>query len=96
MPIDAAELEGRFYALWDEIGVRPTPLEEEAHYANTRTATIADAVDSLKEEFEELKALLINDFNTLVDKLKSCARASDLVDENGGPLDEYLESFKRH
>lgn len=72
------------------------PLEEEAHYANTRTATIADAVTSLKEEFEEFKALLINDFNTLVDKLQSCARASDLVDENGGPLDEYLESFKRH
>lgn len=96
MPIDAEELEGRFYALRDEIGVRLTPLEEEAHYANTRTATIADAVTSLKEEFEEFKALLINDFNTLVDKLQSCARASDLVDENGGPLDEYLESFKRH
>lgn len=96
MPIDAAELEGRFYALGDEIGVRLTPLEEEAHYANTRTATIADAVTSLKEEFEEFKALLINDFNTLVDKLQSCSRASDLVDENGGPLDEYLESFKRH
>ena len=96
MPIDAAELEGRFYALRDEIGVRLTPLEEEAHYANTRTDTIADAVTSLKEEFEEFKALLINDFNTLVDKLQSCARASDLVDENGGPLDEYLESFKRH
>ena len=96
MPIDAEELEGRFYALRDEIGVRLTPLEEEAHYANTRTATIADAVTSLKEEFEEFKALLINDFNTLVDKLQSCARASDLVDETGGPLDEYLESFKRH
>ena len=96
MPIDAEELEGRFYALRDEIGVRLTPLEEEAHYANTRTDTIADAVTSLKEEFEEFKALLINDFNTLVDKLQSCARASDLVDENGGPLDEYLESFKRH
>ena len=96
MPIDAEELEGRFYALRDEIGVRLTPLEEEAHHANTRTATIADAVTSLKEEFEEFKALLINDFNTLVDKLQSCARASDLVDENGGPLDEYLESFKRH
>ena len=96
MPIDAEELEGRFYALRDEIGVRLTPLEEETHYANTRTDTIADAVASLKEEFEEFKALLINDFNTLVDKLQSCARASDLVDENGGPLDEYLESFKRH
>lgn len=96
MPIDAEELEGRFYALRDEIGVRLTPLEEEAHYANTRTDTIADAVTSLKEEFEEFKALLINDFNTLIDKLQSCARASDLVDENGGPLDEYLESFKRH
>lgn len=96
MPIDAEELEGRFYALRDEIGVRLTPLEEEAHYANTRTATIADAVTSLKEEFEEFKALLINDFNTLVGKLQSCARASDLVDENGGPLDEYLESFKRY
>lgn len=96
MPIDAEELEGRFYALRDEIGVRLTPLEEEAHYANTRTDTIADAVTSLKEEFEEFKALLINDFNTLVDKLQSCARVSDLVDENGGPLDEYLESFKRY
>ena len=96
MPIDAAELEGRFYALRDEIGIRLTPLEEEAHYANARAATISDAVTSLKAEFEEFKALLINDFNTLVDKLQSCARASDLVDENGGPLDEYLESFKRH
>lgn len=96
MPIDAEELEGRFYALRDEIGVRLTPLEEEAHYANTRMDTIADAAASLKAEFEEFKALLINDFNTLVDKLQSCARASDLVDENGGPLDEYLESFKRH
>ena len=44
MPIDAAELEGRFYALRDEIGIRLTPLEEEAHYANARAATISDSV----------------------------------------------------
>lgn len=96
MPIDAAELEGRFYALRDEIGIRLTPLEEEAHYANARAATISDAVTSLKAEFEEFKASLVGDFNTIIDKLKMCAKANDIVDEQGGSLDEFLESFRRY
>lgn len=95
MPIDAAELEGRFVELRDEIGLRLTPLEDEAHYANARTATVADAVEALRAEFYEFKAVLINDFNTLIGKLQSCSRAQDLVDEQGGSLDEFLESFRR-
>ena len=96
MPIDAAELEGRFIELIDEIGLRLTPLEDEAHYANARIATVADAVEALRAEFYEFKAVLINDFNTLIDKLQSCSRAQDLVDEQGGSLDEFLESFRRY
>lgn len=96
MPIDAAELEGRFYELRDEIGLRLTPLEEEAHHVNARTDTVACALIELQSEFEEFKAALINDFNTLIDKLQACARAQDLVDEQGGSLDEFLESFRRY
>ena len=96
MPIEAAELEGRFYALRDEIGVRLTPLEEEAHYANARAATISDSVASLRAEFEEFKASLVDDFNTIIDKLKMCVKTNDIVDEQGGSLDEFLESFRRY
>lgn len=96
MPIDAEELDGRFFELREEIGLRLTPLEYEAYYANARTATVADAVEALRAEFYEFKAVLINDFNTLIDKLQSCSRAQDLVDEHGGSLDEFLESFRRY
>lgn len=96
MPIDAEELEGGFFELREEIGLRLTPLEDEVHYASARTATVADAVEALKAEFYELKTVLINDFNTLIDKLQSCSRAQDLVDEQGGSLDEFLESFRRY
>lgn len=96
MPIDAEELGGGFVELGEEIGLRLTSLEYEAYYANERTATMADAVEALRAEFYEFKAVLINDFNTLIDKLQSCSRAQDLVDEQGGSLDEFLESFRRY
>lgn len=96
MPIDAAELEGRFFELRNEIGLSITPLEEEAHHANARIDTVACALIELQAEFEEFKAALINDFNTLIDKLQSRARAQDLVDEQGGSLDEFLESFRKY
>ena len=96
MPIDAEELGGGFVELGEEIGLRLTSLEYEAYYANERTATMADAVEALRAEFYEFKAVLINDFNTLIDKLHSCSRAQDLVDEQGGSLDEFLESFRRY
>ena len=47
-------------------------------------------------EFEEFKASLVDDFNTIIDKLKMCAKTNDIVDEQGGSLDEFLESFRRY
>ena len=96
MPIDAEELEGRFYALRDEIGIRLSPIDAEARYANARADTIEGSIEALKAEFDAFKASLIGDFNTLIDKLQMCARANDIVDEQGGPLDEFLESFRRY
>lgn len=96
MPIDAEELDGRSVELREEIGLRLTPLEDMAHYANARTDTVEDAVEALRAQFYEFKAVVINDFNTLIDKLQSCSRAQDLVDEQGGSLDEFLESFRRY
>ena len=58
--------------------------------------TIQESVTSLQEEFEAFKAAIIGDFNILVDKLRSCSRAQDLVDEQGGSLEEFLESFRRY
>lgn len=81
-----AELENRIGAL--EVDVQTEPMRV--------NNTIQEAVTSLQEEFEAFKAAIIEDFNILVDKLRSCSRAQDLVDEHGGSLDEFLESFRRH
>lgn len=71
-----------------------------AHYSadniSKRDAWMNWVIDNLRCELETFKAALIDDFNTLVDKLQSCARAQDLVDEQGGSLDEFLESFRRY
>ena len=61
-----------------------------------RVGALAEEATSLQEEFEAFKAAIIGDFNILVDKLRSCSRAQDLVDEQGGSLDEFLEGFRRH
>ena len=84
--VTRAELENRIGAL--EADVRTEPMRV--------NNTIQEAVTSLQEEFEAFKAAIIGDFNILVDKLRSCSRAQDLVDEQGGSLDEFLESFRRY
>lgn len=81
-----AELENRIGAL--EADVRTEPMRV--------NNTIQEAVTNLQEEFEAFKAAIIGDFNVLIDKLRSCSRAQDLVDEQGGSLDEFLESFRRY
>lgn len=85
----------RLFLTRDEVEVRFGDLviregEEQVH------DTISVAIANLKVEFDAFKAELVEDFNTLVDKMQSFAKANDLVDENSGPLDEYLESFKRY
>lgn len=84
--VTRAELENRIGAL--EADVRTEPMRG--------NNTIQEVVTSLQEEFEAFKDAIIGDFNILVDKLRSCSRAQDLVDEQGGSLDEFLESFRRY
>lgn len=55
--------------------------------------TVSDAIDNLRFEFENLKAALFAEVDVLVEKMRECARANDLVDEQGGALDEFLEKF---
>lgn len=97
MPTDTIELEEMFLVTRAELENRIGALEADARTEPMRVNnTIQEAVTNLQEEFEAFKAAIIGDFNILVDKLQSCARAQDLVDEQGGSLDEFLKSFRRY
>lgn len=97
MPTDTRELEEIFLVTRAELENRIGALEADARTEPMRVNnTLQEAIDNLKIELDTFKAALIADFNTLIDKLQSCARTQDLVDEQGGSLDEFLESFRRY
>lgn len=97
MPTDIRELEEIFLVTRAELENRIGALEADVRTEPMRVNnTMQEAIDNLKIELDTFKAALIADFNTLIDKLQSCARAQDLVDEQGGSLDEFLESFRRY
>lgn len=75
----------------EEYNIQPPwyELQEDNH-------AVVQAIENLKYEFDTFKKSLTEDFNIMVEKLRSCARAQDLVDEQGGSLDEFLESFRRY
>ncbi len=56
--------------------------------------TISEDINNLRYEFETLKSTLFAELDTLIEKMRECARANDLVDEQGGALDEFLDGFK--
>lgn len=97
MPADTRELEEIFLVTRAELENRIGALEADVRTEPMRVNnTLQEAIDNLKIELDTFKAALIADFNTLIDKLQSCARVQDLVDEQGGSLDEFLESFRRY
>lgn len=81
-----AEFDARFGELVARVDAEP----QRVYY------TVSEAIDNLRYEFESLKATLLTEVDVLVEKMRECARANDLVDEQGGSLDEFLEGFRRH
>lgn len=68
--------------------------------ATRQTAdTLSSRIDCLQAELyafkEEVLQMFKDDWNTIINKLKECAREKELVDEQGGALDEFLDSFIR-
>lgn len=97
MPTETRDFEEVLLVTRAELLTRIGSVRTSASSAPIRVNnTIQEAVANLQEEFEAFKAAIIGDFNILVDKLQSCARAQDLVDEQGGSLDEFLKSFRRY
>ena len=99
MPVDnenRLDVEELVAGLRGELGVRISQLEHEARYdAVASYNTLTGAIEELRAEFETLKAPYAYEFNRLIEKLRECAKANDLVDEEGGALDEFLQQFVR-
>lgn len=73
---------------FDALGARIDAETQNTHYS------ISEAINNLRHEFEAFKVSLDADIGTLIEKLRECARANDLIDEQGGSLDEFLNGFK--
>lgn len=82
--------QAEFAARFGELEARVDAEPQRVYY------TVSEAIDNLRFEFENLKAALFAEVDVLVEKMRECARANDLVDEQGGSLDEFLEGFRRH
>lgn len=99
MPVDnenRLDVEELVAGLRGELGVRISQLEHEARYdAVASYNTLTSAIEELRSEFETMKATYAYEFNRLIEKLRECSRANDLVDEEGGALDEFLQQFVR-
>lgn len=90
-------LENMVYATQVDFATRFGELEARVDAEPQRVYyTVSEAIDNLRCEFENLKAALFAEVDVLVEKMRECARANDLVDEQGGSLDEFLEGFRRH
>lgn len=99
MPIDnenRLDVEELVLGIRGELGVRIDQLEHDTRNDVAASYnTISSAVEELRSAFDTLKTTIEDDFNRLICKLRECSRANDLVDEDGGSLDEFLQQFVR-
>lgn len=97
MPDEYQALENMVYATHADFNARIGELQARVDTEPQRVYyTVSEAIDNLRDEFEIFKLTILSEVNTLVEKLRECAKANDIVDEQGGSLDEFLENFKLH
>lgn len=93
MPTNIEELEGVFYATRADLDARIGMLEADVREEPIRVMnTVTEQISEPKYQFE----VLSNNVNAVLLKLQECARREDLVDDMGGALDEFIESFVVH
>ena len=96
MPDEYQALENMVYATHADFNARIGELQARVDTEPQRVYyTVSEAIDNLRFEFENLKSAIFGEVDILIEKMRECARASDLVDEQGGSLDEFLEGFRR-
>lgn len=89
-------LENKVYAMHEDFDTRLGELQARVDEEPQRVYyTVSEAVDNLRYEFETFKTALFAEVDVLIEKMRECARANDLVDEQGGSLDEFLDGFRR-
>jgi hypothetical protein len=97
MPDEYQALENMVYATNAGFNARIGELQDGVDIEQQRVYyTVPEAIDNLREEFEIFKLTILSEVNMLVEKLRECAKANDIVDEQGGSLDEFLKNFKLH
>lgn len=96
MPDEYQALENMVYATHADFNARIGELQARVDTEPQRVYyTVSEAIDNLRCEFENLKSAIFGEVDILIEKMRECARANDLVDEQGGSLDEFLEGFRR-
>ena len=96
MPDEYQALENMVYATHADFNARIGELQARVDTEPQRVYyTVSEAIDNLRFEFENLKSAIFREVDILIEKMRECARANDLVDEQGGSLDEFLEGFRR-
>lgn len=96
MPDEYQALENMVYATHADFNARIGELQARVDTEPQRVYyTVSEAIDNLMFEFENLKSAIFGEVDILIEKMRECARANDLVDEQGGSLDEFLEGFRR-
>lgn len=96
MPDEYQALENMVYATHADFNARIGELQARVDAEPQRVYyTVSEAIDNLRYEFENLKSTIFAEVDVLIEKMRECARANDLVDEKGGSLDEFLEGFRR-
>ena len=102
MPDEYQALENMVYATRAEFNDRIVELQARVDaeppdiLQSIVDCTVSEAIDNLRYEFEIFKSTILREVNMLVEKLRECAKANDIIDEQGGSLDEFLENFKLH
>lgn len=94
MPDEYQTLENMVYATRTDFNTLICELQARVDTGQRVYDTASEAIDNLRDEFEIFKLTILNEVNMLVEKLRECAKANDIVDEQGGSLDEFLENFK--
>lgn len=96
MPDEYQALENMVYATHADFNARIGELQARVDTEPQRVYyTVSEAIDNLRCEFKNLKSAIFGEVDILIEKMRECARANDLVDEQGGSLDEFLEGFRR-
>ena len=96
MPDEYQALENMVYATHADFNARIGELQARVDTEPQRVYyTVSEAIDNLRCEFENLKSAIFGEVDILIEKMRECARANDLVEEQGGSLDEFLEGFRR-